>query len=124
MGEIAKRTDEEQVEIEDQVLTLTEAGWTQRDIVNESGIAFKSIAPYKERALSRMTLPDSETVTKSDVLFYDNIIREGIKMLRHPELGPSATNRPLSSQRTRGQIARTVSAPWDTNKMVTPCRRR
>ena len=94
MSEIVRRTDDEQVEIEDKVLTLSEAGYSQRDIVDELGISFSSIKPYKERALARVVLPDSETVTKEDVLFYDTIIREGIKMLNHPELGPAATNRP------------------------------
>lgn len=96
MSEIekSKRSEEEQIEIEDKVLTFSEAGWTQRQIVEELGISFSSIKEYKERALSRMVLPDSETAAKEDVLFYDQIIREGIRMLGHPELGPSATNRP------------------------------
>ncbi len=36
MGEVANRTEEQQLEIEDSVLALSEAGWTQRAISNPS----------------------------------------------------------------------------------------
>lgn len=68
MGEIAKRTEEEQHEIEDSVLALSEAGWTYRDVAKELGVSKNSIQTYRERALARVPIPDHEEAVRENIV--------------------------------------------------------
>ena len=68
MGEIEKRTDEQQEEVEDSVLALSESGWSQREIAAELSISRKSIQPYRERALARVPIPDHEEAVRENIV--------------------------------------------------------
>lgn len=104
MGEVAKRTDDEQHEIEDSVLALTEAGWTQREITNELGISSKSIKPYRERALSRIAIPDHDTAVQENIVQLQYVMDECRRRLSDKNLPITATNVPnLLHQFTRAR---------------------
>ena len=94
MGEIAKRSDEEQQEIEDAVLALTEAGWTQREITKELGISSKSIQPYRERALQRIAIPDHDTAVRENILQLQYVMDECKRRLSDKNMPITATNVP------------------------------
>lgn len=104
MGEVAKRTEEEQHEIEDSVLALTEAGWTQREITKELSISFKSIAPYRERALSRITIPDHDMAVRENIVQLQYVMDECKRRLSDKDMPITATNVPnLLHQFTRAR---------------------
>ncbi len=104
MTEIARRTDEEQVDVEDSVLALSEAGWSQRDIAAELKISRKSIAPYRERALSRITIPDHDTAVRENIVQLQFVMDECRRRLADKSLPNTATNVPnLLHQYTRAR---------------------
>lgn len=104
MGEVAKRTDEQQAEIEDSVLALTEAGWPQRDIVKELGISFSSIQPYRERALSRIQIPDHDMAVRENIIQLQYVMDECRRRLADKDMPITATNVPnLLHQYTRAR---------------------
>lgn len=104
MGELEKRTEEQQIEIEDAVLALSEAGWSQREITKELGISSKSIRPYRERALSRIPIPDHETAVKENIVQLQYVMDECKRRLSDKNLPITATNVPnLLHQYTRAR---------------------
>lgn len=104
MGEVAKRTNEEQHEIEDSVLALTEAGWTQREITKELGISSKSIQPYRERALERIAIPDHDQAVRENIVQLQYVMNECKRRLSDKNMPITATNVPnLLHQYTRAR---------------------
>lgn len=104
MGEIERRNEEEQQEIEDSVLALTEAGWTQREIARELNISRKSIQPYRERALSRITIPDHDQAVRENIVQLQYVMDECKRRLSDKDMPITATNVPnLLHQYTRAR---------------------
>ena len=92
MGEIEKRTDEQQEEVEDNVLALSEAGWTQREIAAELSISRKSIAPYRERALARIPIPEHEEAVQENIVQLRWVMDECKRRLRSANLPETSIN--------------------------------
>ena len=92
MGEIEKRTDEQQEEVEDSVLALSEAGWTQREIAAELSISRKSIARYRERALARIPIPDHEEAVRENIVQLRWVMDECKRRLRSANLPETSIN--------------------------------
>lgn len=104
MGEIVRRDEEEQHEVEDSVLALTEAGWSQRDIAAELNISRKSIQPYRERALSRITIPDHDQAVRENIIQLQYVMDECKRRLSDKDMPITATNVPnLLHQFTRAR---------------------
>ena len=99
-----KRSEEEQIELENQVLALKEAGWTQREITKELSISSKSIQPLYENALARIPIPDKETVQRENIVELRYVMDECRRRLADPDLPNTATNVPnLLHQFTRAR---------------------
>lgn len=104
MGEVAKRTEEEQIEVEDGVLALSESGWSHRAIADELSISRKSIPTYRERALNRIAIPEHDTAVRENIVELRFVMDECRRRLSDPKLPNTATNVPnLLHQYTRAR---------------------
>ncbi|QIN83694.1 hypothetical protein GBA63_14435 [Rubrobacter tropicus] len=96
MGEIdkRKRTEEERLELANQVLALKEAGWTRREITKELKISSKSIQPLYDLAIANIPIPDKETVQRENIVQIRAKMDEVNRRLADPDLPITATNVP------------------------------